>query len=285
MIVYISELRHSVSYFWARYKKNKLAVVGIAVVIILIGTSILADVVAPYKPLDMVGDPLEPPFGKFIFGTDELGRDLYSRIVCGIQTSLIVGLMAAIIATCIGILIGSIAGYFGGKIDEAFNLLIQLFLVIPAFILALIITAIFGRNIWNIVLAISVVMWTTTARLARAQFLSLKERDFVLASLAVGERKVKIIFSEILPNAMPPIIVNTMLTVAHAIIVESGISFLGMGDPLRPSLGRMLFDAMRIYHLGWWTAIFPGIALVFLIMSMNLMGDGLNEALNPRLRQ
>jgi peptide/nickel transport system permease protein len=285
MIFYISELRHSVSYFWARYKKNKLAVVGIAVVIILTGISILADVVAPYKSMDMVGDPLEPPFGKFIFGTDELGRDLYSRIVCGIQTSLIVGLMVAITATWIGILMGSIAGYFGGKIDEALNLLIQLFLVIPAFILALIITAIFSRNIWNIILAISVVMWTTTARLARAEFLSLKERDFVLASLAVGERKVKIIFSEILPNAMPPIIVNTMLTVAQAIIVESGISFLGMGDPLRPSLGRMLFDAMRIYHLGWWTAIFPGIALAFLIMSMNLMGDGLNEALNPKLRQ
>jgi len=248
--------------------------------------AIAAPVITWYPPLrSNVADPFIPPTTNHPFGTDDLGRDLYSTAIFGTRTSLAIGLLAAGISALIGILVGAFSGYYGGKADDLLMRISEIFLVLPTFLLALVIVAMFGANIQNIIFAIGIVSWPRTARLLRAQFLSLKETDFVEAARVLGSKNMDIMFNEILPSAIFPVIVNSSLEVATAILTEAGLSFLGVGDPNVPSWGMMLNNAQSYLQTAWWMAAFPGLMLLLTCLSLNLVGDGLNDYFNPRLKE
>jgi peptide/nickel transport system permease protein len=199
--------------------------------------------------------------------------------------SLMVGILAALTSSVIGIAVGAIAGFMGGKIDDVLMRITELFQVMPKFFLALMIAFFFGPSVWNIIFVIGILSWPSTCRLVRAEFLSLKEQEFVLAARSIGARKSSIIFNEILPNASPPVIVNASLQVASAILIEATLSFFGLGDPSWVSWGRMLYDAQRLLRVAWWVSFFPGASIFLVVLGLNLVGDGMNDALNPRLRE
>jgi len=275
-----------VSRFWRQYRKNRAAVLGLFLLIGICATALAAPLVTWYPPLkSAVGSPFLPPTANYPFGTDDLGRDIYSTVIYGARTSMIVGLLAAGISTLIGILVGATSGYYGGKLDDLLMRSSEIFLVLPTFLLALIIVAIFGTNINNIIFAIAVVSWPRTARLLRAEFLSIKEREFVEAARVLGSKHIDIMLSEILPNAIFPVIVNASLEVATAILTEAGLSFLGAGDPNVASWGLMLNNAQNYLRVAWWMAAFPGAMLFITCLSLNLVGDGLNDYFNPRLKE
>jgi peptide/nickel transport system permease protein len=218
-------------------------------------------------------------------GTDELGRDILSGVLYGLQTSLFIGFLAAILSALIGTLIGSVSGFSGGTVDSILMRLTEMFMVLPTIVVALVVIALFGSNVVNIVVVIGVLSWPRTARLVRAEFYSLKERDFVLAAKAIGTGNMRLIFSEILPNATAPVIVTSSLQVSRAIVVEAGLAFLGLGDPMVMSLGRMLGNAQLFLRTAWWMAVFPGITIFLGALAFNVIGNGLNDALNPRLKE
>jgi len=196
-----------------------------------------------------------------------------------------VGFMAAGTSMLIGVLVGAFSGYLGGRVDAVLMRITEFFQVIPSFFLALVLITFMGGNIWNVVLVITVLSWPRAARLVRAQFLSIKEKEFVEAAYAVGESTGYIIFGEILPNALPPAIVNSSLEVGRAIIVEAALSFIGLGDPNKMSWGYMLRNAQDYLRMAWWMAFFPGLCIFLLVTALNLVGDGLNDVLNPRLKE
>ncbi|OFX14875.1 MAG: ABC transporter permease, partial [Armatimonadetes bacterium RBG_19FT_COMBO_69_19] len=211
------------------------------------------------------------------------GRDIWTGVLFGARVSLTVGVLAATTSALIGTAIGSIAGYYGGGVDNVLMRGTEFFLVIPSFLLALILVAVSGPSIWNVILTIGLLGWPSTARLIRAEFLSLKQREFVMAAHAVGAGTARIVFRQILPNAAPPAVVMTSLGVASAILVEAGLSFLGLGDPNLFSWGLMLRNSREFLRIAWWMPTFPGLAIFLTVLSVNLVGDGLNDALNPRL--
>jgi len=273
--------------FWRRYKVNRIGVVGLILLVFFVGIAFSAPYIAPHDPWKMSNNIFLPPLkeGNWILGTDDLGRDILSGIVHGIRTSLFVGASAVACSAVIGILVGSIAGYFGGKVDDLFMRVTEFFQVIPRFFLAIVLVAFLGPSIWNLVTVIAVVTWPVTARLTRAEFLTLKERDFVMAARALGDYERTIIFREILPNGISPVIVNSSLEVATVILLEAALSFLGFGDPTMMSLGYMIYNSQRFLRLAWWMAFFPGLVMSLVILSTNMVGDALNEAMNPRLRE
>ena len=275
-----------VGMFWRQYSKNRAAVAGLFLLAAICVIAIAAPVITWYPPLkSAVGNPFVPPTANHPFGTDDLGRDIYSNVVYGARTSLVVGLLAAGISALTGIFVGATSGYYGGKIDDLLMRTCEIFLVLPTFLLALIIVAVFGTNINNIIVAIAIVSWPRTARLLRAEFLTFKEREFVEAARVLGSRHIDIMLSEILPNAIFPVIVNASLEVATAILTEAGLSFLGAGDPNVPSWGLMLNNAQSYLRVAWWMAAFPGAMLLLTCLSLNLVGDGLNDYFNPRLKE
>lgn len=268
--------------FWKKYKRNKAAVFGLLIVLFFILLAIISPVISTFKPLTTGNDSFFKPGSKYLMGTDDLGRDIFSGVLYGSRVSIVVGLLAALTSTLIGILIGSLSGYYGGLIDDLLMRLTEFFQVIPRFFLALVIIALFGSSIWNIIIVIGILSWPITARLVRVEFLSLKEREFIEGAKAIGVSDLKIILRHILPNATPPIIVSGSLQIARAILLEAGLSFLGLGDPNQISWGVMLYNAQRFLRHAWWTATFPGIAIFLVVLGFNLMGDGLNDALNPK---
>jgi peptide/nickel transport system permease protein len=268
--------------FWKKYKRNRAAVFGLAVVGVFFSLAILAPVLAPVDPLSTGKDSFRIPDSRYFMGTDDLGRDLFSGVLWGARTSMMVGLLAALTSTVIGVIIGALAGYYGGVIDDLLMRVTEFFLVIPRFFLVLVIVALFGNSIWNVILVIGVLSWPVTARLVRVEFLSIREKEFVEGARAIGASDLRIIFSHILPNATPPIVVSGSLQIARAILMEAGLSFLGLGDPNQVSWGVMLYNAQRFLRHAWWTAMFPGMAIFFVVMGFNLVGDGLNDALNPK---
>lgn len=275
-----------VSMFWRQYGKSRAAVVGTFLLTAICIIAVAAPIITWLPPLkSAVGSPFVPPTAKHPFGTDDLGRDIYSNVVYGARTSLMVGLLAAGFSALIGIFVGATAGYYGGRVDDLLMRTSEVFLVLPTFLLALIIVAVFGTSINNIIFAIAVVSWPRTARLLRAEFLTIKEREFVEAARVLGSKHIDIMLSEILPNAIFPVVVNASLEVATAILTEAGLSFLGAGDPNVPSWGLMLNNAQSYLRVAWWMAAFPGIMLLLTCLSLNLVGDGLNDYLNPRLKE
>ena len=271
--------------FWWRFSKNRLAMAGGVVVIILFLIAIFADLISPYDPDEIDRRHiLEPPSSEHILGTDDLGRDILSRMIYGSRISLSVGFVAVGISTIIGIIFGAIAGYYGGWIDRIIMRFIDVMLSIPTFFLILAVIAFIGPGIWNIMIVIGLTSWMGVARLVRAEFLSLKEREFVLAARALGASDMRIIFRHILINSMAPVFVSAVLGVASAILVESALSFLGIGvQPPTPSWGNILTLGKDNIEIAWWLSVFPGIAILITVLSYNLVGEGLRDALDPRL--
>jgi len=268
------------------FLRNRGATIGLFVLLCIVGTSTLAPFISPTGPWDMVGRPFTPPFGdKFLFGTDTLGRDIFAGIIYGGRVSLMVGLIATLVSVVFGLTIGGAAGFFSGRIDFLLMRLTELFQTIPSFVLAILLVAIFEPSIVSTVSAIALVSWPPIARLTRAEFLALRNQDYVAAAVSAGRTPWDIAIHEILPNALPPIIVLGSLGVATAILLESAISFLGLGDPNLTSWGYMIGAGRTVLRQAWWMSVFPGIAIIATVLVVNLVGEGLNDALNPKLNE
>jgi len=273
--------------FWRAFKRNKLALIGGIVVACLALLAVLAPAISPWDPnRPDVKRILEPPSGRHLFGTDQLGRDVLSRMLHGSQVSLAVGFVSVGIAATIGILLGAAAGYHGGVVDAAAMRLVDLMLVFPRFFLLLAVLAFLKPSIWTIMAVIGFTGWMGVARLVRAEFLALKEREFVMWSQSTGASAFRIIWRHILPNAMGPVLVAMTLGIPAAILTESGLSFLGLGvQPPRATWGNILNEGKDAIELAWWLSVYPGLAILITVLSYNLLGEGIRDALDPRLRQ
>jgi peptide/nickel transport system permease protein len=269
----------------SRFSRNRLSVLGAVTVLLLITVSLLAPFIAPYDPTIIdVHDVLSPPGKTHLLGTDELGRDLLSRIIWGSRVSLKVGFVAVGIAIMIGIVVGSTAGFYGGRVDAVLMRFVDIMLAFPTFFLILAVIAILEPSIFTIMAVIGVTSWMEVARLVRAEFLTLKERDFVDAARAIGVSNRRLIFRHILPNALSPVFVSATFGVAGAILIEAGLSFLGLGvQPPDPSWGNILTSGKDNIEVAWWLSLYPGLAILITVLSYNLVGEGLRDALDPRL--
>jgi peptide/nickel transport system permease protein len=252
---------------------------------VLVVLAVVGPFLAPHDPWDSVGAPFEQPFqAGFVLGTDVLGRDMLSELIVGIRASLLVGALATVAPIAFGVLVGALAGYLGGRADSLLMRLTEFFQTIPSFLFALILVAIFEPSLWSTIAAISVVSWPPVARLARSQFMALRGREFVEAARIAGHSAGHVIWREILPNALPPIVVIGSLMIANAILLESAIGFLGLGDPNLMSWGFLLSGGRTSLRSAWWLAVFPGIAITMTVLAINIVGDALNDALDPRQR-
>jgi len=264
-------------------RKNKFAIFGMSVLALFILVAILAPVIAPYDPSDMVDDETLPPSRAHLFGTDDLGRDIFSRAVYGARISLTVGIVAVTIAILIGTLLGATAGYFGGLIDGSIMRFVDVMLSFPSIFLILTIQAMLTPNIYNVMVVIGLTSWMGVARLVRGEYLRIRELQYVEAARAIGCSDLRIMFRHILPNAQAPIIVAATLGMAGAILTESALSFLGMGvQPPMPSWGNMLMDAQAYMRDAPWMAVIPGLLILVTVLSLYFVGEGLREALDPR---
>jgi peptide/nickel transport system permease protein len=271
---------------WRIFRRNRMSLLGLTILVTLLALAILGPFISPYPPQSTTAGPaMTEPGLLYFMGTDELGRDIFSRVLVGTRVSLLVGISAAIIAALAGITVGSLAGFFGGWPDEILMRITEIFQVIPRFFLAVVLVAFFGANLINIVLAISLLSWPELARIVRSEFLTLRSRQFVDAARVAGAGTATLVFIEILPNAIAPVIVNATLQVGQAMLLEAGLAYLGLGDPSQISLGLMLFQAQQIMRDAWWATLFPGMFLALAVLSVNLIGDGLNDVLSPRSRE
>lgn len=274
------------SQFWLTLSVNRLAMAGLLVVACLVLVATLAPWLAPWDPNQInVSAILLPPSWTHPFGTDELGRDVFSRMIFGARVSLQVGFVAAGLATLVGVFLGALAGYYGGWVEAAIMRFTDMMLCFPTFFLILAVIALLDPNILNIMAVIGLTSWMGVARLVRAEFLTLKEREFVVAVRSLGAGDGRIIFRHILPNAMAPVLVALTLGVAGAILTESGLSFLGLGvQPPEPSWGNILNQGKDNIEIAWWLSLFPGLAILVTVLGYNLLGEGIRDALDPRLR-
>lgn len=273
--------------FWRRLQRNRMAMTGLALVLVLFAVALLAPWLAPYDPNFInLKQVLMPPSPDHLLGTDTLGRDVLSRIIFGARISLLVGFVAVGLATLIGLFVGALAGYYGGWVDSALMRLVDLMLCFPTLFLILAVIALLGPSIWNIMVVIGLTGWMGVARLVRAEFLSLREREFVTAARALGAGDARLILRHLLPNALTPVMVSATLGVAGAILTESALSFLGLGvQPPTPSWGNILTAGKDNIEIAWWLSVFPGLAILVTVMSYNLLGEGIREAIDPRLKE
>src|SRR5205823_4913634 len=273
--------------FWRALRRNRLALVGGLIVVLLALLAILAPALAPWDPnRPDVRKILDAPSGIHPLGTDQLGRDVLSRMLYGARVSLAVGFVSVGIASLIGTMLGAAAGYHGGVVDATLMRLVDLMLVFPRFFLLLAVLAFLRPSIWTIMAVIGLTGWMGVARLVRAEFLALKEREFVVWSQAVGASGLRIVWRHILPNAMAPVLVAMTLGIPAAILTESGLSFLGLGvQPPHATWGNILNEGKDAIEIGWWLSVYPGLAILLTVLSYNLLGEGIRDALDPRLRQ
>ena len=267
---------------WARYRRRRPAFLGVLLLAGLAIVALLAGLIAPGDPLRRAGPPLQPPSLQHWFGTDDLGRDVFVGVVHGSRPSMLVGFAAALTSAIVGTVVGGVAGYFGRLADDVLMRLTELVQVVPRFFLVLIVAALFGPSLTTVALLLGLTFWPGTARLLRAQILSLRNRDFVLAARAIGVSQPRVLLRHVLPNAFAVVVVSTSLQVGAAILVEAGLSFLGLGDRTVVSWGNMLNLAQPLIRVAWWAAVFPGLAITLTVMAANMVGDGLNAALDPR---
>jgi peptide/nickel transport system permease protein len=270
--------------FWSRFVRNRSAVIGFAILGAVLIMATTAPLIYPGTPFALAGKPLSEPFGDFLFGTDTLGRDVAAGIAHGARTSLLIGFISTVVAVALGVLIGGMAGYFGGKVDDLLMRVTEIFQTIPSFVFAIVLVAVLSPSVHSTVIAIAVVSWPGVARLARGEFLSMRRREFVQSCVSLGMGDMRIMFRQILPNCLSPIIVTASLLVATAILIESGLAFLGLGDPNVMSWGFQVGAGRTVLRSAWWICTFPGIAILLTVLAINLVGEGLNDALNPRLR-
>ena len=278
--------RHG-SVVWRQLRKNRLALTGGAVVFLLGAVALFAPLLAPYDPAAYdVKQILLPPSLPHWLGTDQLGRDVLSRMLYGARISMAVGFVSVGIAVLLGTLIGTIAAYYGGRVDELLMRFVDLMLNFPRFFLLLTLIALLRPSIWVIMAVIGLTGWMGLARLVRGEILSLREREFVQGARALGAKDARIMVRHILPNALVPVLVSATLGVAGAILTESGLSFLGLGvQPPTASWGNILIDGKANIEIAWWLSVFPGMAILVTVLAYNLLGEGLRDALDPRLRQ
>ncbi|WP_043531855.1 ABC transporter permease [Litchfieldella xinjiangensis] len=271
--------------FFARFAQNRGALIGLIILIAIIAMAILAPFLFPESPWRMVQRPFLAPFevDGFALGTDTMGRNVAAGLMHGAWVSLLIGLVSTSVALIIGVPLGAIAGYYGGLVDDALMRFTEFFQTIPNFALAIVLVAIMQPSVTSIVLAIAIVSWPPVARLVRAEFMSLRNREYVEAARLVGQGNATIILKQILPNTLSPIIVLASLMVATAILLESALSFLGLGDPNVMSWGYMIGAARTVIRQAWWLSFFPGMAILLTVLALNLVGEGLDDALNPKL--
>ena len=270
---------------WKRFARNRAALAGLGVLVLIVVVAIVGPALFEQGPFELAGPPFSPPFGRFLLGTDMLGRNELAGIVHGARTSLLIGLVATLFATLLGVLFGGIAGYYGGVVDEMLMRLTEMFQTIPSFLFAILVVAILSPSIGSVILAIAVVSWPPMARLVRGEFRALRNREFVEACISMGMSDARVIVRHILPNCVSSIIVTGSLLVATAILTESALSFLGLSDPNVMSWGFMVGAARDFLQRAWWLCAIPGVAILVTVLAINLVGDGLNDALNPRLRR
>jgi peptide/nickel transport system permease protein len=270
--------------FWRRYRRNRGAVVGLAGLLLVLLVAATAPLLFPGSPWDMAGAPFMPP-GEMgmLLGSDSLGRDVAAGIAHGARISLMVGAVSTVAALSVGVTLGAVAGYCGGLVDDLVMRFTEFFQTIPSFVLAILLVAIFTPSITSVVAAIAIVSWPPVARVVRAEFLSLRGREFVQAAEVLGKSRLSIVLGDILPNALSPIIVLASLMVATAILLESALSFLGLGDPNLMTWGFLIGSGRSVIRIAWWMSVFPGLAIFVTVLSLNLVGEGLSDALNPRL--
>jgi len=261
---------------------DKYGVIGLSILAVITALAIAAPILPLHDPYSLDYPRFLNPSLEHLFGTDHLGRDVFSRVIWGARTSLMVGFIAAGISAMVGTLIGSVAGYYGGLIDDVLSRLTDIFLMIPAFFLMLFIVAIYGGNIFYVMAVIGLLTWPSNARIMRAQVLSIREREYVQAAVLIGESNLRILFKHVIPNAIHPIIANTVLQAASAIILEAGLSYLGLGDPNAISWGKMIYEGQTYITIYWWISFFPGLAIALTVLALNLIGDTLSRVLNPR---
>ena len=270
--------------FWRRFARSRAGVLGVGILTVVVITAAAAPVLFPGSPFRRVDRPFQPPFGGHLLGTDVLGRDVAAGIAHGARTSLTIGLLATAAAVVVGTLMGGVAGYYGGRIDDLLMRTTEFFQTIPTFLFSILLVAILAPSVTSIVFAIAVVSWPAVARLVRGEFLAMRNREFVQAGICLGMSDSRVIFRHILPNCLSPIIVTGSLIVATAILIESALSFLGLGDPNVMSWGFMIGAGRTFLRSAWWLCTIPGVAILLTVLAINLVGEGLNDALNPRLR-
>ncbi len=273
--------------FWQRFRGNRGAVIGLGIIAAVILMAAVAPLLYPDDPADMIAQPFLWPLQdpQFPLGSDLLGRDLGAEIFHGAHVSLLVGAAATAAAVSIGMLIGVLGGYYGGRIDDLLMRVTEIVQTIPPFVLTIIMVAVFRPSLRTIVLAICAVSWPQVARLVRAEVLTLREREFVQAGIAMGMSDIRLIATQILPNALAPVIVAASLMMASAILIEAGLSFLGLGDPNVISWGAIIGEGRDSIRDAWYISALPGLAIFVSVLGLNLVGEGLNDALNPRLRR
>lgn len=277
-------MRQLLGEFVGTFLRNRGAAAGLVVLALVGLAAATADLLFPFSPWDMRGGPfMHPGEMDFLLGSDSLGRDVAAGIAYGARVSLLIGAVSTAVAVLVGISLGAVAGYAGGMVDDAIMRFTEFFQTVPSFLLAVVLVAIFSPSLGSIVAAIAIVSWPPVARVIRAEFLSLRSREFVQAAEVLGRSRTAVVFREILPNALSPIIVLASLMVATAILLESGLSFLGLGDPNMISWGFMIGAGRSVIRLAWWMSVFPGVAIFLTVLALNLVGEGLSDALNPRL--
>jgi len=273
--------------FWTRFRTNRFAMAGALLIVFLFLVSLLAPVITPYGPDDLdLYHVLMPPSGSHWFGTDDLGRDVLTRIIYGARISLKVGFVAVGIAVAIGTVIGLVSGYYSGRLDNILMRFVDIMLCFPTFFLILAVIAFLEQSIWYIMIIIGLTGWMGVARLVRAEVLSIRERDYVMAVRALGASDTRIIFRHILPNSLSPVLVSATLGVAGAILTESALSFLGIGvPPPTPSWGNILTAGKEYIEFAWWLTLYPGLSITVTVLAYYLVGEGIRDALDPRLKR
>ncbi len=270
-----------------RYLRSPAAVVGLGLLLLVIFMAATAGVFFPRDPLGLAGRPLQWPMeaSAFPLGTDSSGRDIAAQIFHGARVSLLIGFFATSVAILIGIVVGAIAGYYGGIVDDVLMRITEAFQTLPNFLLLLVLVAVFGSTLWVVTLAIGIVSWPAPARLTRAEFMSLRGREFVQATRVLGLRDFQIIFREILPNALPPVIVYASVVMAVSILLESALAFLNLSDPNVASWGNLIGAGRGVLRTQWYVSAIPGVTIIITVLAVSLVGQGLNDALNPRLKK
>jgi len=269
---------------WRMFAANRSALLGLALLTLIVLLAFFGPLLYPSDPFAMVGAPMTPPGKEFPLGVDYLGRDVLAGILHGAKVTLMIGLAATIFTLIIGILIGVLAGFYGGWIENFLMRFTEFFQVLPALLLAMVLILLFSPSIITIIFAIAVTSWTPVARLTRAEFLKIKEREFIMAERSMGAHNRRIMWKVILPNASPPLIVAAALGVGMAILFEAALSFLGLGDPNTFTWGYMIGASRDYLWDTWWAVTYPGLAIFLTVLSISLIGDGLNDVLNPKLR-
>ncbi|MDK3073526.1 ABC transporter permease [Sedimentitalea sp. JM2-8] len=282
----IEKARHPLAEAWEMFRRNHAAVAALIVLALIVLAAIFGPWIYPTDPFEMVWAPFSPPGADgFLLGTDYLGRDLMAALIHGARVSIVIGVAAALMSVLIGVTIGALAGFYRGWVEELLMRVTEFFQVLPTLLFSMVIVALFGASLPMITFAIGIVSWTAVARITRSEFLRIRQLEYVMASRASGTGNRKLMFSVILPNALPPIIVQAALMVGSAILFEAGLSFLGLTDPNVVSWGQVIGSNRQYILDASFTVTIPGVAIFVTVLAISLVGDGLNDALNPKLRQ